>query len=294
MFIEFRTTFIVLFALILAACGKTETPLQSKSGTISQQAVAPKEAATPNFQKDELYPSVQKKMLDAGWKPYRAPDAEACTVSEKKCADRPELEACGNNGRCVYTWRDGNRIARIVTAIDIAEDDTFEGVSTEFTKDETTRNVSAAEPKVEKPSVGVVGSNENSAATKPEAETKTETAQKSTTLDSDGQCLGSVMKSMQQGLDIKRLGDKTIGRAQKLNDRMNSVVHKIDSAIRSCSQKNQGATIAEQNINFNACIQNSFQNKEEGLFAIGFVKGASKVAGKSQDEALFSASLLCM
>lgn len=71
----------------------------------------------PHFKKGENYASVRIKMLKAGWKPYRSPKADKCAKGDKRCENRPEMEACAGTGfaPCSFLWKRKGKTVRILT-----------------------------------------------------------------------------------------------------------------------------------------------------------------------------------
>ncbi len=71
-----------------------------------------KPSSLPNMQENESYTSIRQKMLQAGWQPFHAPDADVCYKEDERCAGRPEMESCvGTNlGNCRFLWvKDGEK-----------------------------------------------------------------------------------------------------------------------------------------------------------------------------------------
>lgn len=71
----------------------------------------------PVLKKGESYSSVRKKMLKAGWKPFRSPDADECIDGDSRCAGRPEMQSCSGTGvgACAFTWKRRGRLVTILT-----------------------------------------------------------------------------------------------------------------------------------------------------------------------------------
>ena len=46
----------------------------------------------PRFDENESYSSVRLKMLEAGWEPFHAQDADNCTEGDLRCEGRPEMQ----------------------------------------------------------------------------------------------------------------------------------------------------------------------------------------------------------
>jgi len=78
--------------------------------------------ALPHLDKMEPYTYVRAKMIAAGWKPYRAADADTCSDGDKRCEGRPEMQSCAGTGmaNCIFTWSNGQRYVGITT---VGEDD---------------------------------------------------------------------------------------------------------------------------------------------------------------------------
>lgn len=81
----------------------------------------------PKFKKGESYTSVRKKMLKAGWKPYKSPEADKCMEGDKRCEGRPEMESCAGTGmaNCRFLWK---RKSKTVAILTIGEDAVYDGV----------------------------------------------------------------------------------------------------------------------------------------------------------------------
>ena len=89
-------------------------------------------AGLPRLRKGEAYRTVRTKMLRAGWKPYRAPGADRCAKGDRRCAGRPEMEACSGTGvaACRFLWK---RRAKTVAILTVGESEaTYNGY--EFVK----------------------------------------------------------------------------------------------------------------------------------------------------------------
>lgn len=68
----------------------------------------------PAFEEGDDYANVRLKMIEAGWEPYHAEDADQCGQSDDRCQGRPEMEACAGSGlgNCRFLWRkDSEQIA---------------------------------------------------------------------------------------------------------------------------------------------------------------------------------------
>ena len=78
----------------------------------------------PRIRKGESYKSVRVKMLKAGWKPYRSPDADKCRTGDNRCKGRPEMQSCSGTGTaaCRFLWK---RKAKTVVIFTVGE---FEAV----------------------------------------------------------------------------------------------------------------------------------------------------------------------
>lgn len=76
----------------------------------------------PRFKKGESYQNVRFKMLKAGWKPYHSPKADECADGDKRCENRPEMEACAGTGfaPCSFLWK---RRGKTVSILTIGEDE---------------------------------------------------------------------------------------------------------------------------------------------------------------------------
>ena len=71
----------------------------------------------PHFGEDEKYAKVRNKMLKAGWKPFRAADADACQSGDSRCAGRPEMHVCAGTGmaNCEFYWKRSGKFLAIYT-----------------------------------------------------------------------------------------------------------------------------------------------------------------------------------
>lgn len=95
---------IALFSTYLLACHQT--------------------SALPHFDENELYSSVRLKMLEAGWAPFHAQDANTCIEGDLRCEGRPEMQVCAGTGlaNCKFLWQKEETITAICT---IGEDAVF-------------------------------------------------------------------------------------------------------------------------------------------------------------------------
>ena len=103
------------------------TPDQSSQQAQPQQpAASQQKIALPNFTDSESYSSVRTKMINAGWEPFHAPDADQCSETDKRCIGRPEMVSCAGTGRanCKFLWKKNDNIAAICTVGE--EDATFD------------------------------------------------------------------------------------------------------------------------------------------------------------------------
>jgi hypothetical protein len=77
------------------------------------------------FKKGEAYMSVRKKLLKAGWKPYRRDDADSYyddstdANGKQVRATFPELNRCSGTGVgfCVFKWLSPRKRPAIITTI---------------------------------------------------------------------------------------------------------------------------------------------------------------------------------
>lgn len=71
----------------------------------------------PKFKQGENYAKVRGKLLNAGWKPRRMPDADECMQGDERCQGRPETEACAGSGRanCRFAWQQAGKLLTIFT-----------------------------------------------------------------------------------------------------------------------------------------------------------------------------------
>ena len=81
----------------------------------------------PHFKKHESYASVRIKMMEAGWKPYHARDADTCKSGDARCQGRPEMEACAGTGmaNCRFLWVKEGKTVGICT---VGEEAVFDNV----------------------------------------------------------------------------------------------------------------------------------------------------------------------
>jgi hypothetical protein len=81
---------------------------------------------TPEFQKGESYAIVRNKMIEAGWKPFHAENAQECLDS--RCEGRPEMEICAPTGmaNCNFLWKKDGKIIVIGTVGE--ENPVFNGI----------------------------------------------------------------------------------------------------------------------------------------------------------------------
>ncbi|WP_143605942.1 hypothetical protein [Variovorax sp. 54] len=68
--------------------------------------------------KGEDYGAVRARMIQAGWKPYHAPDADRCSAYDARCVNRPEMVACAGTGvgACKFLWKKGAHTRALCTA----------------------------------------------------------------------------------------------------------------------------------------------------------------------------------
>ena len=79
----------------------------------------------PVFKKGEAYSTVRKKLIKAGWKPYRRDDADAYyddisdANGKQVRATFPELNTCSGTGvgYCVFTWMSPRKRPAIITTV---------------------------------------------------------------------------------------------------------------------------------------------------------------------------------
>ena len=71
----------------------------------------------PKFKKGEDYAKVRIKLLNAGWKPRRMPDADQCMQGDERCQGRPEMVACAGSGQanCRFAWKRAGVLLTIFT-----------------------------------------------------------------------------------------------------------------------------------------------------------------------------------
>ena len=72
----------------------------------------------PRFRENESYARVRVKLIKAGWKPFHSPDADECYKSDKRCANRPEMESCAGTGLapCRFLWKRKGKTVVIFTS----------------------------------------------------------------------------------------------------------------------------------------------------------------------------------
>lgn len=85
----------------------------------SQQNNSAEHAATayPQFAKDEDYKTFRAKLVQAGWQPETAADADHCMAGDERCKGRPEMQSCAGTGaaNCVFLWRKGDTVMAVST-----------------------------------------------------------------------------------------------------------------------------------------------------------------------------------
>lgn len=83
-------------------------------------------SADPNFSAGEPYGLVREKLIKDGWSPVLSPDADACMNGDKRCENRPEMEACSGSGLapCKFVWKKNNHELNVFT---LGADATDEG-----------------------------------------------------------------------------------------------------------------------------------------------------------------------
>ena len=86
--------------------------------------------SVPKFKQGEDYAKVRIKLLNAGWKPRRMPDADQCMQGDDRCQGRPEMEACAGSGRanCRFAWQ---RAGALLTIFTVGSPAVFEAASNE-------------------------------------------------------------------------------------------------------------------------------------------------------------------
>jgi hypothetical protein len=74
-------------------------------------------SALPHFDENEPYSSVRMKMLQAGWVPFHAQDANTCIEGDLRCEGRPEMQVCAGTGlaNCKFLWQKEETITAICT-----------------------------------------------------------------------------------------------------------------------------------------------------------------------------------
>lgn len=80
----------------------------------------------PRLKKGENYQSARSKMLKAGWKPFRSPNADKCGDADARCQGRPEMESCSGTGLapCRFLWK---RKGKTVAIFSIGENAVYNG-----------------------------------------------------------------------------------------------------------------------------------------------------------------------
>ncbi|WP_292758378.1 hypothetical protein [Methylophaga sp. UBA2689] len=79
-------------------------------------------SALPNFDENERYSSVRLKMLEAGWEPFLAKEADTCTEGDLRCEGRPEMQVCAGTGKanCKFLWKKEENMTAICTVGEVA------------------------------------------------------------------------------------------------------------------------------------------------------------------------------
>jgi len=119
-----------------------EPPKHPATQVLSEQP-KPMEVNLPDFDKNENYSITRTKMLNAGWEPYHAEDADVCTEYDTRCKGRPEMEACAGTEKanCKFLWKKNGSIAAIFTIDENATFDSIEVIAQSQSKqDELTRD----------------------------------------------------------------------------------------------------------------------------------------------------------
>ena len=82
-------------------------------------------------------------MLSAGWQPFKATGAQACSDSDRRCTGRPEMEACAGSGmaNCRFLWQMNGKTVAILT---VGEEAAFSGIDTTQTPVNTASGVHGA------------------------------------------------------------------------------------------------------------------------------------------------------
>ncbi len=95
---------------------------------ISAQLLFAQTVRLPLLKEGESYTSVRKKMIRAGWKPFRSPNADKCGKGDTRCQGRPEMEACAGTGKanCAFLWK---RKGKTVSIYTVGEDTNYSGHS---------------------------------------------------------------------------------------------------------------------------------------------------------------------
>lgn len=96
------------------------------SACAASEAVA-KSQKLPSFAENEPYANIRQKMLQAGWQPLHAPDADTCYKEDERCQGRPEMESCTGTGlgNCRFLWIKNGEKTGICT---IGDNAIFDGV----------------------------------------------------------------------------------------------------------------------------------------------------------------------
>lgn len=97
---------------------------------LSASAALAQKTGLPRLKRGESYKSVRVKMLKAGWKPFRAPDADKCMEGDERCQGRPEMQSCAGTGmaNCRFLWK---RKGKTVVIFTVGENAVYDGYSFE-------------------------------------------------------------------------------------------------------------------------------------------------------------------
>ena len=118
------------------ACGRTDiTPLKvmeeamqdANKQSKQEQKNYGSEKNSPRFATGEPYSNVRKIMINEGWQPHHANDADSCNDGDARCKDRPEMVSCAGSGmaNCKFLWKKNTEIKAICTLGEVATFDDY-------------------------------------------------------------------------------------------------------------------------------------------------------------------------
>jgi hypothetical protein len=89
-----------------------------KTSLLDQEENATRISDKPvRFGQGADYKIVRMQLLNAGYTPFHAADADECDASDLRCKDRPEMESCSGvkDANCNFLWAKNGRIIEINT-----------------------------------------------------------------------------------------------------------------------------------------------------------------------------------